>query len=389
MAEVPLPAPPAAETPPSRRGRTRSEPTRRAILAATRDELAAHGYDKLSIDRIAAAAGAGKQTVYRWYPSKSSLIADCLLETEVLDGPSVPHTTDIRADLRTWLHTFATQFDRPNPSAASAHAASIAGSAHAASIAGSDHAASIAGSDRAASIAGSDRAASIAGSDRAASIAGSDRAASIAGSDRAASIAGSDRAASIAGSDRAASIAGSDRAASIAGSDRAASIAGSDRAASIAASDHAAPIAGSDRAASIAGSDRAASIAASDHAASIAGSGRADSAGASGRVDSAGRIGWLGSAAFIRAATAAAAESDEVAARFYEAITAGAEADLTARLRVAADAGQLGRGVVPGVAAQALIGALLYRLLTRQPFSVSFRDDLVDTLCGGPHPGGS
>ena len=49
----------------SRRGRTRSEEARAAILRATRDELMANGYDKLSIDRVAAAAGTGKQTVYR------------------------------------------------------------------------------------------------------------------------------------------------------------------------------------------------------------------------------------------------------------------------------------------------------------------------------------
>ena len=63
----------------SRRGRTRSEEARAAILRATRDELTANGYDKLSIDRVAAAAGAGKQTVYRWYPAKSALVADCII----------------------------------------------------------------------------------------------------------------------------------------------------------------------------------------------------------------------------------------------------------------------------------------------------------------------
>ncbi|MFD4555671.1 TetR/AcrR family transcriptional regulator [Streptomyces sp. NPDC058469] len=102
----------------SRRGRTRSETTRRAILEATRDELAANGYDKLSIDRIAAAAGAGKQTVYRWYPSKSALVAEC-----VLDGygfpltNSVPDTGVIRRDLRDWLGTFADLLAHPQTAA--------------------------------------------------------------------------------------------------------------------------------------------------------------------------------------------------------------------------------------------------------------------------------
>ncbi|RDG35999.1 TetR/AcrR family transcriptional regulator [Streptomyces corynorhini] len=102
----------------SRRGRTRSETTRLAILEATRDELAAHGYDKLSIDRIAAAAGAGKQTVYRWYPSKSALVAECVLEGYLspLTNP-VPDTGDARRDLRAWLDTFAGHLARPRTSA--------------------------------------------------------------------------------------------------------------------------------------------------------------------------------------------------------------------------------------------------------------------------------
>ena len=92
---------------PARKGRTRSEGARTAILEATRDELAERGYDKLSIDRIAAAAGAGKQTVYRWYPSKSALVAECLLQglvlTPVLD---LPDTGDVRHDIAAWVEGF-------------------------------------------------------------------------------------------------------------------------------------------------------------------------------------------------------------------------------------------------------------------------------------------
>ncbi|WP_405855881.1 TetR/AcrR family transcriptional regulator [Streptomyces sp. NBC_01515] len=64
----------------SQRGRTRSESTRQAIPEATRDEPAAGGYDKVPIDRIATAAGAGEQTVHRRYRSKSELVAECILE---------------------------------------------------------------------------------------------------------------------------------------------------------------------------------------------------------------------------------------------------------------------------------------------------------------------
>ncbi|WP_026151433.1 TetR/AcrR family transcriptional regulator [Streptomyces prunicolor] len=92
----------------SQRGRTRSESTRQAILEATRDELAASGYDKLSIDRIATAAGAGKQTVYRWYRSKNELVAECILEGYVPARTAVvADSGEVRGDLRAWLRGFA------------------------------------------------------------------------------------------------------------------------------------------------------------------------------------------------------------------------------------------------------------------------------------------
>lgn len=191
--------------PDSRRGRSRSEASRRAILDATRHELAEHGYDRLSIDRIAAAAGAGKQTVYRWYPSKRALVADCLLDSEALGGASpVPDTGDLRRDLREWLRVFFAFAGGP------------------------------------------------------------------------------------------------------------------------------------------------------------------------------------GTAAFVRAATAAAAESDEIAVRFYEQHTSATEAALTARLRQAGAAGREPSRLPVGAAAQALVGAVLYRLLTRQPLTDAFAEELVELLCGGP-----
>ncbi|GAA1444255.1 TetR/AcrR family transcriptional regulator [Leifsonia poae] len=91
-----------------RPGRTRSEKSWQAILEATRDELAAQGYDRLSIDRIATAAGVGKQTVYRWYPSKSSLVAECILRGYVVTpGIDILETGSVRDDIAAWLEAFA------------------------------------------------------------------------------------------------------------------------------------------------------------------------------------------------------------------------------------------------------------------------------------------
>lgn len=87
-----------------RSGPVRSEAARQAILRATVDLLAERGYDHLSIEGIAARAGVGKQTIYRWWSSKGAVIAECLFEGMLLsDRLRPPDTGDIRRDLTTWL----------------------------------------------------------------------------------------------------------------------------------------------------------------------------------------------------------------------------------------------------------------------------------------------
>ncbi len=54
----------------------RSERAYQAILDATGDLVAAQGLAATSIDQIAARAGVGKQTIYRWWPNKASLVLD-------------------------------------------------------------------------------------------------------------------------------------------------------------------------------------------------------------------------------------------------------------------------------------------------------------------------
>jgi AcrR family transcriptional regulator len=174
-------------------------------LRATREELIANGYDKLSVDRIAAAAGAGKQTVYRWYPAKSALVADCILGGYLLNQLiEIPDTGDVQQDLRNWVRAFADTAGQPQE------------------------------------------------------------------------------------------------------------------------------------------------------------------------------------ALLIRSASAAAAESDEVAARLYGHFTSVAEDSLAARFRAAGHTRQLpGGSSAAMVLAQAIIGSVLYRLLTRLPLAAGFADDLIDAVCGG------
>ena len=86
-----------------RRGAVRSEEARSAILAATASLVARHGYDHVSIEGIAHEAGVGKQTIYRWWPSKSAVIAECLVEGLLIPDAFVPPDTEsLESDVAAW-----------------------------------------------------------------------------------------------------------------------------------------------------------------------------------------------------------------------------------------------------------------------------------------------
>lgn len=87
--------------------RRRSEKSRVAIVTATRELLLARGFDGTSIEAVAARAGVGKQTIYRWWPSRPALVADVLLEDADKILASVTHTNDVEADLVRWASRLA------------------------------------------------------------------------------------------------------------------------------------------------------------------------------------------------------------------------------------------------------------------------------------------
>lgn len=60
-------------------GPLRNEQARRDILDAA-IELAEEGLEHVTVDRIAARCGVGKQTVYRWWPSKWEVVLEALLD---------------------------------------------------------------------------------------------------------------------------------------------------------------------------------------------------------------------------------------------------------------------------------------------------------------------
>lgn len=57
-----------------------SEQSRAAILQATREEMAEHGWRKFSVDKVSRKAKASKQTIYRWWPAIGNMCMEAALE---------------------------------------------------------------------------------------------------------------------------------------------------------------------------------------------------------------------------------------------------------------------------------------------------------------------
>ena len=88
----------------------RSEKSRRAIYEAALALVVEAGYAKTTIEGIAARAGVGKQTIYRWWPSKADVLLEAFLDlseqyAEAVATPEelrhgIPDTGDLAADLK-------------------------------------------------------------------------------------------------------------------------------------------------------------------------------------------------------------------------------------------------------------------------------------------------
>lgn len=84
----------------------RSEDARKAILHAADDLLVAKGFAGVTIEGIAAAAGVGKQTVYRWWNSKTDVLLDAFLE-DAAEELTPADLGDLERDLRAHLRHVA------------------------------------------------------------------------------------------------------------------------------------------------------------------------------------------------------------------------------------------------------------------------------------------
>jgi AcrR family transcriptional regulator len=74
-----------------------------AITEAVLDELAEHGYGRLSMEAVAKRAGVGKSALYRRWPSKQDMVIAVLSEFSV-PLAEIPDTGSLRGDLLATLH---------------------------------------------------------------------------------------------------------------------------------------------------------------------------------------------------------------------------------------------------------------------------------------------
>jgi AcrR family transcriptional regulator len=84
----------------------RSEEARVAVLEAADDLLAERGFANVTIEGIAARAGVAKQTIYRWWNSKTGILFDALL-TDAAEYFTCPDHGDLGSDLRDHLRQLA------------------------------------------------------------------------------------------------------------------------------------------------------------------------------------------------------------------------------------------------------------------------------------------
>lgn len=88
-----------------RRGRRPAAIVRTEILAAAAELLFADGITAVTFGRVAAAAGASKTTIYKWWPTPGALAAEAYF-ARVNPELDFHDTGDVRADVRRQLVSF-------------------------------------------------------------------------------------------------------------------------------------------------------------------------------------------------------------------------------------------------------------------------------------------
>jgi AcrR family transcriptional regulator len=88
------------------------EDAKQRILDATFELIGTQGQGKVRIDDIAELAAVGKQTIYRWWPTRNALVLDALVDRTLKDTP-FRNTGNARKDFRDHLRGVAKLFASP------------------------------------------------------------------------------------------------------------------------------------------------------------------------------------------------------------------------------------------------------------------------------------
>jgi len=88
-------------------GRPRSADSRSAILKAAYDILREGGFAAFTVEGVAARAGAGKATIYRWWSSKGTLAVEAFLVAVAPRMDAVSASDSAVDDLRRQVHMAA------------------------------------------------------------------------------------------------------------------------------------------------------------------------------------------------------------------------------------------------------------------------------------------
>jgi AcrR family transcriptional regulator len=96
-------------------GRPRSDDAKRAILEAAFSLTNERGYENVTAQMIAETAGAGKQTLYRWWDSKAAIVLDAIAEHGRVDIDLQQHSAIERGDLEPFLVTLFRALKRIGP----------------------------------------------------------------------------------------------------------------------------------------------------------------------------------------------------------------------------------------------------------------------------------
>ncbi len=107
------PSIPVATESVSKLGRPRSETCHNAILRATNSLLGQVRYGDLTMEKIAQRAEVSKQTLYKWWPSKSHLVIEAYA-CRIDKGLLLPDTGNVREDLFELLVETCSELSRPD-----------------------------------------------------------------------------------------------------------------------------------------------------------------------------------------------------------------------------------------------------------------------------------